>query len=389
MSLYFPIEINSLTYYLIGASLVLTVVLFLWFLMRFLTIKKGINRDYNFTEEKPGASIIVYAKNDADYLAQFLPIILNQDYPNFEVIVVNDGSTDATKDLLSDFEMRYSNLYQTFAPEDTRSVSRKKLSVMLGIKAAKYDYIINTNANCQPQTDQWIAAIMRNFTKGVDVVIGHAHPIYKEDRGIGRWFRSFHFLQNCIQYLVYAINGKPYRGTNDNLAYRKQTFFNNKGFSHSMNLHYGDDDVFVSEIANEDNTRVELSSDSILIAHYYDVAEAFVNLKLRYDFTSRYLHTTAFAQSSFISFIYILDFLAIAGIIAIDYINPLNYAIAVGLLLMLTLPQIIIYRKTAKIMQSIRLFFSVPLFSLLYPFINLWYKIKGRRARTLNFTWQR
>lgn len=388
MSLYFPIEISPLSICFIGASFLISLIYLLWMLNRFLTLRKGVKNDID-NSDQPGVSVIVYAKNDADYLSQFLPALLNQDYPTFEIIVVNDGSTDTTKDLLSEYEMHYPNLYQTFAPYDTRSVSRKKLSVMIGIKAAKYDYIINTNANCQPQSDQWLASIMRNFTDGVDIVIGYAHPIYKEDSGAGRWYRSFHYLCNAIQYCTYALRGKTYRGTNNNLAYRKQSFFDNKGFSHSMNLHYGDDDLFVSEIASTDNTRVELSPDSILLSHYYDVAEAFSNIKLRYDFTARYLHTSAFANSSLMSALYILNFLVLGAVIAIDYLNPLNYIIAFALLLWLTLPQIIIYRKMARIMQSIRLFFSVPLFTLLHPFVNFIYKIKGRRRRSTNFTWQR
>lgn len=389
-------DISPILHYfcsLAGISLILTIILGLWFYHRSKTLrdlrKAEANGEIDYLDELPGVTVVVYAKNDADYLERFLPSVLEQDYPAFQVIVVNDGSTDATKDLLSDMEVKYKNLYQTFAPEDTRNLSKKKLSLMLGIKAAKYDIILTTNANCQPVSRRWLALMMRNFVPGTDVVIGCSHYSFAHDRNLLRWYRAFHFMRNAVQYLVFALRGKPYRGTSDNLAYRRQTFFDNKGFSRTMNMHFGDDDLFLSEIANGANTRVELSPESFMVSHFDKISQAFSALKLRYDFTSSYLHTTAFAESSFMSAAYYVDVLAIAALVALDYENVTVIASALALLLMLTIPQIIFYRREAALLKMPRLFFSVPLFSLFQPIVNCWYKIRGRRKRTMNFTWRR
>lgn len=387
-------EISVTTYILIGISVFLSAIYLWWIASRRLAIKRCIDSDTEketITEDDslPGVSVIVYDHNDADNLRQNLPYILNQDYPLFEVIVVNDGLSFDDSNIVSEFRVQYPNIYLTFVPEDTRNVSRKKLAIMVGIKAAKYDIIVTTNANCCPQSPNWLKKIVGNFIDGVDVVIGQSSYQFSDDRKAGRWYRLFDSISTRIQYLSYAITGKPYRGTSNNLAYRKQTFFDNKGFSRSMNLHYGDDDIFVSEIAYDSNTRVELSEESILTTKYHDIAKMHSELKMRYDFTSRYIDTSAFMATGLISAVYYLNFATIAALAALNYLHIVVLAITFILLLLLTLPQIFIIRSCAHMLHEPRMFFAIPLFTLVRPIINLKFKIAGQQYKTQNFTWQR
>ncbi len=121
-----------------------------------------------YARDLPPISIVVYAHNDADYLAKHLPLILKQDYPTFEVIVVSDGSTDDTSDLVSRLELEHPNLHYTFVPEVTHNVSRKKLALTLGVKAARYDVVLFTYANAKPQSDSWLQLMGRNFVPNID-----------------------------------------------------------------------------------------------------------------------------------------------------------------------------------------------------------------------------
>ena len=130
-------------------------------------------KQIKYSDEKPGVSIIVYACNDSEHLSKNLPVILTQDYPEFEVIVVNDGSSEESEDVLSAYENNYDNLYHTYLAEGARNLSRKKLSLTLGIKAAKHDILILTNANCTPNTNKWISNMVRNFTEKTEVVLGN------------------------------------------------------------------------------------------------------------------------------------------------------------------------------------------------------------------------
>lgn len=107
--------------------------------------------ELHFTKELPPLSVIICARNESANLRQFLPAILEQDYPQFEVIVINDGSTDESEEVLSTFEEKYQHLYHSFTPESARYISRKKLALTLGIKASKYDWLVFTEANCNPQ----------------------------------------------------------------------------------------------------------------------------------------------------------------------------------------------------------------------------------------------
>ena len=122
--------------------------------------------------------------------------------------------------------------------------------------------MLHTNANCRVMSDQWLRTMMRNFVPGTDVVLGFSHYRYRKDTSAGRYFRVFDSVVTSLQWVGSAIKGKPYRGISDNLAYRRQLFFDHAGFSESLELRYGDDDVFVSAIATGDNTRLELAPES-------------------------------------------------------------------------------------------------------------------------------
>lgn len=387
-------DISEIAYILIGTSVVLSAIYLWWLYSCSQAICRNIGDDgvkevISNPEALPSVSVIVYAHNDAEFLQKNLPYLLNQDYPDFEVIVVNDGLSDDDSNIVSEFRTQYSNIYLTFVPHDARNVSRKKLALMVGIKAAKHDIIVTTNANCRPESPNWLAAMARNFVPGIDVVIGQSKYDFAADRKMGRWYRLFDSVSTRTQYLSYAISGKPYRGTSDNLAYRRHTFFTNKGFSRSMNLHYGDDDIFVSEIADGYNTRVELSADSYVTAEYDNYSHTASERKMRYDFTSRYIDTSAFTIWGVMAAVYYLDFISIAALDALNYLHIVILGISLLLVLALTLPQIFIMRRTARLLHAPRMFFALPLFTLLRPIVNLRYRLKGQRYRTQNFTWQR
>ena len=163
-------------YVLLGVAFVLTVVcaVVLWrraHRLREFDLAEA-TREYLPEEELPGVSVVVYAHNDCENLERFLPLLLHQDYPDFDVVVVDDASFDGTRDLLSDMLPHFKNLRVTFAPQATRSLSRKKLSLTIGIKASQKEVVLHTNANCRVMSDQWLRTMMRNFVPGTDVVLG-------------------------------------------------------------------------------------------------------------------------------------------------------------------------------------------------------------------------
>lgn len=336
----------------------------------------------------PSASVIVYCNDDATNLAQLLPQILEQDYPApFEVIVVNDGSVESTSDVVNQLEMTYHNLYLTYTPDRSRSLSRKKLALTIGIKAARYEVVVTVNANSRIHSSQWLSLITRNFDESTDVVIGYATPDASTDTYPGRRRRAFDRVAEATTYLSAALGKAPYRGFSYNLAYRRECFFNNKGFSRSLNLHFGDDDVFINEITTSFNTQVELSNDSIIECQFYDPVETHKILKRRYSYTSRYLrkgYRTFFGISSLTFWIWLLTSLT-AIIISLPNLFPA--AIALILSLILWIPITSTWRGTMNALQSRKLRFSIPWLIMTRPFYNAIYKLNSRRNYRRNHTW--
>lgn len=345
----------------------------------------SVAADYVF----PPMSVIVYSEDDAANLEVLLPQILDQDYPSpFEVIVVNDGAMDSTKDVIARLEQRYSNLYMTFTPQESRSLSRKKLAVTLGIKAAKYNVLLHTVGACQVPSDKWLRNMARHFDAHTDIVLGYAAP--SEQEGISHaWKRlhSFDQVRSAVKWLSWAIAGRPYRGTGCNIAYRREVFFSNKGFSRSLDLKYGDDDVFVSEVASGGNTAVELSTDSMLL-HVQDAPGAMHKAdKIRRDYTASRLRGHArlfFSSCSWAWWLLICSAVALA-VVGLPSLVP---AIAAGVVLLVTwIILMISWRKTSRALWSRPLLLTFPWFMSYHPLYTLYYRIKGWRKRGSNLTW--
>ncbi len=340
----------------------------------------------------PSASVIIYSNDEASNLARLLPQILGQDYPaQFEVIVVNDGSAESTSDVVSELQMIYPNLYLTYTPDRSRNLSRKKLAITLGIKAARYDVVIMLNANSRVNSNHWLSLMARNFIDGIDVVIGYATPDIESDTFMGCRRRAFDRVAEAITYLSAAIGNAPFRGFSYNLAYRRERFFKNKGFSRSLNLHYGDDDVFINEIANKRNTAVELCDDSIVECRFYHPVDSHNELKRRYNYTAKYLRKGPrlfFGLCSFTIWIWLLSSIA-APLSALPNLLgvAITAAIALIIALVLWLPLISTWRKAMKALKSRPLVLTIPWFILTRPFINAYYKIKNRIDYRRNHTW--
>ena len=205
-------------------------------------------------------SVIICAKNEAENLSRYLPLVLRQDYPEFEVVVVNDSSTDDTELVLMELASEYRHLRYTSIPEDEKLKRGKKLALTIGLKAARYDHILLTDADCYPVSDQWIKQMTSNFSAKHRIILGYGG--YEKKKGLLNILIRYETTFTAIQYLSYAILGKPYMGVGRNLAYDKDLFFENKGFATHYHLASGDDDLFVNANATRENCVVEFAPES-------------------------------------------------------------------------------------------------------------------------------
>lgn len=209
-----------------------------------------------------GVSVIICAKNEEHNLCDYLPMVLSQDYPLFEVIVVNDASLDNTELVLEHYRRLYPNLHLTFVPQNSRLCATKKLGITLAAKAAQYDYLLLTDADCVPESKRWISEMMSGFRNpDTDIVIGYG-AYFMEKTAVNR-FIQYETLTTGLLYLGLAMEGHPYMGVGRNLAYRKELFFRSGGFSNMLQQKAGDDDLFVNRVATRRNTEVVVTRDSI------------------------------------------------------------------------------------------------------------------------------
>jgi glycosyltransferase involved in cell wall biosynthesis len=205
--------------------------------------------------------VIICARNEEENLRKYLPPILEQEYPVFEIVVINDCSTDGTEKYLESLVKDWPALKYTTIKEDKKFSHGKKLALTIGIKAAKNDLLLLTDADCRPESSHWIESIQRNFTGETSIVLGYGG--YSEKKGLLNLITRFETLYIALQYFSYALAGMPYMGVGRNLAYRKELFFANKGFASHSHIISGDDDLFVNEAAGSKNTRIEISRESL------------------------------------------------------------------------------------------------------------------------------
>lgn len=207
-------------------------------------------------------SVVVCAHDEEQNLRELIPTLLQQDYDNFELIVVEDRSNDDSFDYLQEASALDNRLRMVSVKYKPEHVNGKKFALTLGIKAAKNEWILLTDADCYPRSTQWIKEMSSQFSGDTDVVLGYSP--YIKSSGLLNSFIRYEGLTAAIHYMGMAMLGKPYMGVGRNLAYRKNVFLNNKGFRSHLSVTGGDDDLFVNEVSNHNNTKLCMGADSIV-----------------------------------------------------------------------------------------------------------------------------
>lgn len=200
-------------------------------------------------------SVLVCAKNEYENLKKILPILVSQNYPNYELVLIDDASSDETLDLLEEYEKQYSFIKLVKVKNNEAFWGNKKFALTLGIKASKNEYLLFTDADCCPNSENWITEMTSHFSFKKTIVLGYGG--YEKIKGsfLNKIIR-YETVLTAIQYFSWAKIGKPYMGVGRNLAYKKSEFFNVNGFINHIRVRSGDDDLFINEAANNANTAI-------------------------------------------------------------------------------------------------------------------------------------
>ncbi len=207
------------------------------------------------TPKRIPISIIVCAKNEEENVKKFIPLLLEQNYPEFEIILIDDASSDETLEIFEEFEKQNSNVKLVKVENNEAFWGNKKFALTLGIKAAKHEYLLFTDADCYPTSKDWIKNMSSQFTAQKTIVLGYGAYEKMGNSFLNKIIR-FETLITATQYFSWAKIGKPYMGVGRNMAYKREEFFKVRGFMDHMKIRSGDDDLFINQAANKDNTSI-------------------------------------------------------------------------------------------------------------------------------------
>jgi len=238
---------------------------------------------------KTPVSIIICARNEEENLKNFLPAVLEQDYPDYEVIVVNDCSEDNSYNILGNYLAKYPHLKISTVNKDPKFTHNKKFAQFIGIKAAKNDILLFTDADCKPESDKWLEVITSHFNDKISFVLGYGGYL-KYPTLLNKYIR-YDSMMIAMQYLGMAIRGIPYMGVGRNLAYRRSVFFTNSGFGAHNHLISGDDDLFVNSNSTKENTAVEFRTGTITRSVPCSGLKEWITQKKRHLTTGTYYKT--------------------------------------------------------------------------------------------------
>lgn len=308
----------------------------------------------------PSVSVVICARNEAFNLQQNLPFILEQDYPNFEVVVVNDASEDDSKNILKDFKNKYKNILTVLTIEK-KTIAGKKAALTAGIKAAKNEWLLLTDADCTPLSRSWISGMTQaSRSRNANIVLGYA-PYRAENSWLNSFIR-FETLWTAIQYLNFALAGEPYMGVGRNVLYRRQLFFEAGGFERHSDLASGDDDLFINQVATRHNTTITVCPKTFMVSDAKKTLKTYIRQKKRHlsaGVRYRFRHQIMLflvASSQFL--VYGLGFFLIALKYSTMFVIPF-----LGIKLSLTWW---VYGEIAKKLQEKTLFYKILLLDLAF-----------------------
>ncbi len=235
-------------------------------------------------------SIVIPSHDQAPELRQHLPLILEQDYTDFEVIVVDMASTDETRDVLDEMELRYPALRHTRTPESARDISLERLAITLGVRTAKHDWVVITHPDCRPATPRWLQTLARQMTEGKDIVVGVA----KYDETAHTWLHrkaGFFRQWNTLANLSHIRSGHAaVRADGCNIALRRTLFFSKDGFGDNLNLLTGAEELLVNHLSTQRNTAIASDPDAIVIQDPLPLEQLWKKQRVFYMETRRHQH---------------------------------------------------------------------------------------------------
>ncbi len=319
-------------------------------------------------DQKP-ISIVICARNESANLKKNMYSILEQSYPEFEVIVINDCSWDDSGLFLEELEKQYKHLKVLTIQEQEKYQHGKKFALTLGIKASRYDILLMIDADCIVQNKNWASIMQNNFNNNTDIVLGYGG--YRKKGGLLNRVIRFDTFYTALQYLSFSLMGMTYMGVGRNLAYKKSVFFKNKGFASHQHILSGDDDLFVNEVATKTNVKVEVDPQSFTSSEPETLWRNWFRQKHRHFSTGKYYKVKHKLTLGILSVSHFFFYVSLIALLVLQF----EWRLVLILFLVRLISQLIIFGKAMKRLDEWDIWLLSPIFDLFgfifYPVLSV------------------
>jgi glycosyltransferase involved in cell wall biosynthesis len=367
---------------LLSAFVLMAVIQTWYYLGYYLKVFRVTNGVSLPDSELPPITVIICARNEAANLGRFLPSVLEQDYPLFEVVVVNDCSEDETHELLEEMQQRYPHLRVSTIIKDPGFAHAKKLAMLIGIKAAKHDLLVFTDADCQPESDRWLRSAAAAYADGVEIVLGYGG--YMAEKSLLNSYIRYETMFIALQYSGMTLAGVPYMGVGRNLSYHRSFFFEKGGFGPHNHIMSGDDDLFVNRVSSRSNCRVMLAPDSFTRSVAPASVKEWARQKQRHFSTAKYYKKSDKLRLFLEPFSRVSYYALLTALLIMLASWPVVAFIALARLIMRT----IVINKASRTFKEREIWFFSLFFDILSPFVSTILYITTTRKGKKTKTWK-
>lgn len=312
------------------------------------------------SNQLPPVSVIIAARNEYKNLEQNLHTILNQDYPEFEVVVVNDCSWDDSQKLLEYYQEQNKHLRICHLKEQEKYPTGKKFALTIGIKAAQYEHMLFTDADCVPAGDQWLKSMAGGFLPGKEIVLGYSPMKYYPN--FLNLFVRFETFFTALFYLSAALNKRAFMGVGRNLAYTRELFFRNKGFAQHQHILSGDDDLHVNKSATSTNVAIRIQPESFMYTEPKRSYDAWQRQKTRHNSTGKYYKIKDQVLLGGYYSSLLIFYISIVTLLLLQF----NWKWVLGIYAIRLLVQYMVFYGSGKLLRSLSLLWFLPILDLLY-----------------------
>lgn len=316
-------------------------------------------------------SLVVAARNEFNNLEKNIPLWLGQDYPEFELIIADDGSTDGTADYIAALAEQNPKIKLVLLDPLYVKMHGKKIALTLAYKKARYNQFVLTDADCTPASDQWLKQMASKLSGNTEIVLGYSP--YERRKGLLNKIIRYETVFTALHYIGYAMVKKAYMGVGRNLAYTRNVYDRNNGFASHSHVPAGDDDLFVQQASNAQNTAVCLSPESFCYSIPKKTFKEWRQQKRRHMWVGKF-YTGKVKQS--LAWFPISQIFFLASIVTWFFLGAW-FVYPLGILILKWIPEWIIFGSRSKKLGSGDLSGLYPIFNLFY---SVWYIVAGIRA---------